>query len=728
MDQHSCCQHHSKNIDPNNKNISSKNAIYSCPMHPQIQQNKPGSCPICGMSLDPTIPISEEDDAKLRSLLKRFWIGLLLTVPIIFLEASHMLLILQNVTLFNVTHFPWIQWILCSPVVLWCGWPFIEKAWNSIVNRSLNMFTLIAMGIGAAYLYSTTAVLFPQFFPDSFKSNGHLNIYFEAAAVITVLVLLGQVLELKAKNRTSQAIKALLDRQAKTAHIIINGQEHDIEVDAIKVGDNLRVKPGEKIPVDGTILEGFSYVDESMISGEAVPVKKSTGSTVIGSTINQNGSFVMTAKHVGSDTILSQIVQMVSEAQRSRAPIQKLADIVASYFVPLVILIAIITSVIWSIFGPEPRYAYALVSAVAVLIIACPCALGLATPMSIMVGIGRGAEIGILIKNAETLEKLEKVNTLVIDKTGTLTEGRPRVTKIVTTTNWNENNFLRIVASLENNSEHPIAKAIVNVSHEKGILLLDPENFNAITGEGVSGVIESKKVFIGKLDFLKNQQVQVVPELIEKAKDYQTKSAFASIIFVGIDHQLIGFIAIEDPIKETTFKAIQDLHKMNIKVIMASGDNLNVANAIAKKLGIDEVYAQITPKDKYDLIQKLKNKGYQVAMAGDGINDAPALAAADVGIAMGNGTDIAIESAGVTLIQGDLNGIVNAISLSKATMRNIRQNLFFAFIYNFAGVPIAAGVLYPFFGILLNPIIASAAMSLSSVSVILNALRLKRSV
>lgn len=722
MDRSNCCQHSTGDKKPNPRLTPVQRGTYTCPMHPQIQQDKPGSCPICGMSLEPNIP-QEEDAAELRQMLLRFWIGLLFTIPIVLLEANHMLPFFQEII--STAQFPWLQFLLCTPVVLWSGWLFIQKAWQSVINRSPNMFTLIALGIGSAYLYSAVAVLFPKIFPESFKTHGQLNIYFEAAAVITVLVLLGQILELKAKKGTSQAVKALLDRQAKIAHIVVDGRERDVDIAEIHVGDFLRVKPGEKIPVDGVVSEGMSYVDESMISGEAVPVKKSAGTPVVGGTINQTGSFVMVAKRIGSDTILAQIVQMVSEAQRSQAPIQKLADRVASYFVPVVMLVALLTFIIWSYFGPEPRYAYALVNAVAVLIIACPCALGLATPMSIMVGIGRGAEIGILIKNAETLEKLEKVDTIVLDKTGTITEGRPRVTKVEAIDGYGENEFLRIVASLENRSEHPIARSIVEDSKAKGLKLLEIDHFNSVTGEGVSGNVETRKVLVGKLDFLKRQQITIPSKLIEKANLFQKQSAFASIIYASLEGQAIGFIAIEDPIKSSSFEAIQELHNMNIRVVMASGDNLHVTSAIAKKLGIDEIHAEIAPKDKYALIQKLKSQGRNVAMAGDGINDAPALAAADVGIAMGTGTDIAIESAGVTLIKGDLNGIVKAITLGKATMRNIRQNLFFAFVYNMAGVPIAAGILYPFLGILLNPMIASAAMSLSSVSVILNALRLK---
>lgn len=697
--------------------------IYTCPMHPEIQQNHPGNCPICGMTLEPKEPTSEPDDnSEYRDMLRRFWIGVILTIPVLILATIQMFPSIRNAVPDTASR--WLQFLLSTPVVLWCGWPFFERAWHSVVNRSLNMFSLIALGIGAAYFYSAIAVLFPNVFPDSFKERGELFIYFEAASVITVLVLLGQVIELKARTQTSQAIKALLNRAAKSGHLIVNGQEQEVPLDQIKVGDILRVKPGEKIPVDGDVIEGSSFVDESMITGESVPVEKKVKDNVTGSTINQTGSFLMQAKHVGNETLLARIVQMVSEAQRSKAPIQKLADVVSGYFVPIVILIAIITFIVWSAIGPEPRFVFALVNAIAVLIIACPCALGLATPMSIMVGVGRGAEMGVLIKNAEALEKLEKVNTVVMDKTGTLTEGKPRITQIVTSKNWQEEDLLKIAASVEKNSEHPLALAIVQGAQERKLTIPNVAQFNSITGGGVSGVVENKRVLVGKLNFMGESRVSGIDSLMNQAKGAQEKSQ--TVIFVAVDGQAAGFIVVADPIKESTPKAIEDLHRMGIRVIMLTGDNVQTAQAVGKRLGIDEVHAGVNPEDKITLVQQLKKEGRIVAMAGDGINDAPALAAADVGIAMGTGTDVAMESAGVTLVKGDLNGIVRAISLSRATMRNIRQNLFFAFIYNALGVPIAAGILYPFTGLLLNPMIASAAMSFSSVSVIMNALRLKK--
>lgn len=703
---------------------SSHKIIYTCPMHPEIQQDHPGLCPICGMTLEPKEATAEVDDSEYRDMLHRFWIGAVLTIPVLILAASKMLpfLRLENIMSDHVSH--WIQFIISTPIVLWCGWPFFEKAWYSLLNRSLNMFSLIALGVGAAYFYSAIAVLFPNWFPDSFKENGELFIYFEAASVITVLVLLGQVLELKAKSQTSQAIKALLGRAAKTAHLLINGQEQEVSIDQVKVGDMLRVKPGEKIPVDGIVIEGSSFVDESMITGEPIPVEKKAKDNVTGSTINQTGSFLMEAKRVGSETLLARIVQMVSEAQRSKAPIQKLADVISGYFVPVVVLVAIITFIVWGSIGPEPRFVFALVNAVAVLIIACPCALGLATPMSIMVGIGRGAEMGILIKNAEALEMLEKVNTVMMDKTGTLTEGKPKITQIVASSNGQENELLRLAASVEKNSEHPLALAIVQGAQERNLNIPEVEQFNSVTGGGVTGIVDGKKVFVGKPNLLEENHITGITSLQAQAKEAQEQAQTA--IFVAIDGKAIGFIVVADPIKASTPKAIEDLHRLGIKVIMLTGDNEYTAKAVAKKLNIDEVHAGVNPKDKNILVQQLKSKKQIVAMAGDGINDSPALAAADVGIAMGTGTDVAMESAGVTLVKGDLTGIVKAITLSRATMRNIRQNLFFAFIYNAAGIPIAAGILFPFIGLLLNPIIASAAMAFSSVSVILNALRLKK--
>jgi Cu+-exporting ATPase len=699
---------------------SAHKVIYTCPMHPEIQQDHPGNCPICGMTLEPKEVTTDVDDSEYQNMRKRFWIAVVLTVPVVLLATSQMVVTLN----LNPTISHWIQLILSTPIVLWAGWPFFERAYYSIINRSLNMFTLIAMGVGAAYFYSAIAVLFPNIFPDSFKERGELFVYFEAASVITTLVLLGQVLELKAKSQTSQAIRALLGRAAKTAHLIDNEQEKEVPIDQVKVGHILRVKPGEKIPVDGEVIEGSSLVDESMITGEPIPVEKKTKDSVTGSTINQTGSFLMEAKRVGSETLLARIVQMVAEAQRSKAPIQKLADIISGYFVPIVVLVAMITFIVWGLIGPEPRFVYALVNAVAVLIIACPCALGLATPMSIMVGVGKGAEMGVLIKNAESLERMEKVNTIVMDKTGTLTEGKPKITQVITSPSIQESELLSLASAVEKNSEHPLALAIVQGAEERGLQVQKVEDFRSITGGGVSGIVANKKVLVGKPHLLQENNIQGVDELQAQAKEAQELAQTA--IFVAIDGQAAGVIVVADPIKSSTPQAIEDLHRLGLKVIMLTGDNEYTARAVAKKLNIDEVHAGVNPKDKNTIVQQLKNDQQIVAMAGDGINDSPALAASDVGIAMGTGTDVAMESAGVTLVKGDLNGIIRAIALSRATMRNIRQNLFFAFIYNILGVPIAAGILYPFIGLLLNPIIASAAMAFSSVSVIMNALRLNR--
>lgn len=679
------------------------NDIYTCPMHPEVQQDHPGLCPICGMSLElKEISTKEDDLSEYHEMRTRFWIGLILTIPVLILSMANKA--------------PLLQFILSTPVVLWAGWTFFVRGWYSLVNRSLNMFSLISLGVGASYLYSVVALFFPDLFPEDFKHEGKLFVYFEAAAVITVLVLLGQVLELKAKSQTSQAIKALLGRAAKTAHLFKNGQEEEIPVEHVQVGDLLRVKPGEKIPVDGIVLEGNSFVDESMITGEPTPVEKSSKTNVTGGTINQKGSFLMKATRVGNETLLAQIVKMVSDAQRSKAPIQNLADIVSGYFVPAVVFIAILTFIIWSWIGPEPRLAYALVNAVAVLIIACPCALGLATPMSIMVGVGRGAEMGILIKNAESLEKLEKVNIVVMDKTGTLTEGKPQVMQVMTSDSWSDNDALRLAAAVEKNSEHPLAQAIVQEAIKRGLNIPAVKQFNSVTGEGVTGIVEGKKVWIGK----------PVDENQWQAEAQVAQEQAQTVLSVSIADKPAGLITVSDPIKQSTPQAIKELHQIGIKVIMLTGDQEKTAQAVAKSLHIDEIYAGVVPQDKYKIVERLKSEKHVVAMAGDGINDSPALAAADIGIAMGTGTDVAMESAGVTLVKGDLTGIVRAIKLSRATMNNIRQNLFFAFIYNLAGVPIAAGILYPFIGILLNPMIASAAMAFSSVSVILNALRLKK--
>ncbi|MCB1949403.1 MAG: copper-translocating P-type ATPase [Nitrosomonas sp.] len=691
-------------------------------MHPEIRQNGPGNCPICGMALEPETMTGEEgENPELTDMRKRFWIGLVLTLPVFILEmGGHM---------FNLHHYidrtlsNWIQFILATPVVLWAGKPFFERGWASLKSRNLNMFTLIAMGTGVAWLYSIVATLAPGIFPEAFRQDGVVAVYFEASAVITVLVLLGQVLELKAREQTGGAIRALLDLAPKTARRITeNGDDEDVPLDQIKVGDLLRVRPGEKVPLDGIVTEGRSAVDESMVTGESMPVKKEQDSQVIGGTMNQTGSFIMKAEHVGKDTMLSQIVHMVAEAQRSRAPIQRLADVVASWFVPAVILVAVLAFLVWSIYGPSPAFSYALIAAVSVLIIACPCALGLATPMSIMVGVGKGAQAGVLIKNAEALERMEKVDTLVIDKTGTLTEGKPTVTKIVPAAGSSADDLLILAASLEQGSEHPLAHAIVMAARDKGLDLAETHDFDSQSGKGVTGKIKGQHVALGNAMLMEEIAVDVSP-MSDQANELRSDGA--TVIFIAVDDRLAGLLAIADPVKETTPEAISQLQKQGIHIVMLTGDNRRTAEAVARTLGIEAVEAEILPEDKGKIVKKLRDAGRIVAMAGDGTNDAPALAAADVGIAMGTGTDVAMESAGVTLLKGDLLGIVRARRLSVATMRNIRQNLFFAFVYNSAGVPIAAGMLFPFFGVLLSPIIAAAAMSLSSVSVIGNALRLR---
>lgn len=715
------CEHHKKN-ETQAPPPAGADVIYTCPMHPEIRQEGPGNCPICGMALEPeTITGEEGENPELADMRKRFWIGLVLTLPVFVLE--------MGVHLFELHHYisgtlsNWIQLVLATPVVLWAGKPFFVRGWKSLKTRNLNMFTLIAMGTGVAWLYSVIATLAPDIFPETFRENGVVAVYFEAAAVITVLVLLGQVLELKAREQTGGAIRALLDLAPKTARLIKeNGEEEDAPLDQIQVGDLLRVRPGEKIPLDGIITEGTSSVDESMVTGESMPAKKETDSKVIGGTMNQTGSFVMKAERVGKDTMLSQIVHMVSEAQRSRAPIQRLADIVASWFVPAVIFCAVLAFIVWMVFGPAPAFSYALIVAVSVLIIACPCALGLATPMSIMVGVGKGAQAGVLIKNAEALERMEKVDTLVIDKTGTLTEGKPTVTKIVAVEGFDEDDLLRLAASLEQGSEHPLAHAIVMAAKDKELDLSKAEDFDSPTGKGVTGKVSGQDVALGNIMLMEDLSIDV-SSLSSQADDLRSDGA--TVIFIAVGDDLAGLLAIADPIKETTADAIRALHEQGIRIVMLTGDNRRTAEAVAKTLNIEEVEAEILPEDKGKIVKRLRDEGKIVAMAGDGTNDAPALAAADVGIAMGTGTDVAMESAGVTLLKGDLTGIVRARKLSVATMNNIRQNLFFAFVYNTAGVPIAAGVLYPAFGLLLSPIIAAAAMSLSSVSVIANALRLK---
>jgi len=694
-------------------------------MHPEIKQDKPGDCPKCGMHLEPKTALAGEDDNKeARMLSRKFWVGLILALPVFFLALGEMIPALNLRTFIPSNLSRWMQFIFATPVVLWAGNIFFIKAWKSVLNKSLNMFTLIAMGVGAAYGFSAIAIIFPNIFPASLKQHGEIGLYFEAAAVITVLVLMGQLLEAKARSRTGQAIKALLGLAAKLAHRIRDGKEEDVDIDLIQKGDLLRVRPGEKIPLDGIITEGNSSIDESMISGEPVPVAKKEGDRVIGATVNQTGTFVMRTEKIGSETLLSQIVKMVADAQRSRAPIQKLADQVSGYFVPAVLGCAVVAFIIWSIFGPTPALAYALISAISVLIIACPCALGLATPMSIMVGVGKGAQSGILIKNAESIEKCEKVTHILTDKTGTLTAGKPQVTAAITVNGWDEKTLLSIAASIEQSSEHPLARSVVDYAKEKGYIVALVDGFQSVTGGGVKGKVNGKAVLLGKQKFIEDNGVVLSGELKKKSDELQDKAE--TVVWVAVDGQIAGILGISDPIKKTTPDAILALHKMGLKVVMLTGDNEKTAKAIAKELGINDVYAGLEPKGKQEIVKKLRSEGAKVMMAGDGINDAPALAEADVGVAMGTGTDVAIESAGITLVKGDLNGIVKVLRLSRGVMRNIRQNLFFAFIYNAIGVPIAAGVLYPFLGLLLNPMIAGAAMSFSSVSVIGNSLRLRK--
>ncbi|MFH1513902.1 MAG: heavy metal translocating P-type ATPase [bacterium] len=711
-------------LEPEAIEMSITKVEYVCPMHPEVVSEKPGPCPKCGMALEPRDVAIEEKNPELEDMTRRFWISLALTLPVIIIAMSEMIpgKPLQNAI--SMKTLTWIQAVLATPIVLWGGQPFFVRAWTSIVNRALNMFTLIGIGTGVAYIYSLIAIFAPDIFPDSFRgTHGGIAVYFEAAAVIITLVLLGQVMELRARSQTSSAIKALLGLAPKTARIVLkDGTERDVPLKNVMAGDTLRVRPGEKIPVDGTVLEGKSSVDESMVTGEPIPVSKKKSDNVIGGTVNTTGGFLMEAKQVGNNTLLAQIVRMVSEAQRSRAPIHRLADIVASWFVPAVIVIAILTFVLWAIFGPEPKMAFAIINAVAVLIIACPCALGLATPMSIMVGTGRGASAGVLFKNAESLEILEKVDTLVVDKTGTLTMGKPKLTSIITTEKWDEGELLKHASSLERASEHPLAKAIVDAAEEKGIDLLDVQDFESRTGMGVFGNVGGHKVAIGNNKLLDEMGVDR-GDLIEKADKMREEGQ--TVMFVVINNEAAGLLGVSDPIKDSTPKALELIKKEGIKLIMLTGDNLKTASAVASRLGIENIEADVLPERKGEIVKKLQAEGRVVAMAGDGINDAPALALADVGIAMGTGTDVAMESAGVTLVKGDLLGIVKAIKLSRATMRNIRQNLFFAFVYNSLGVPLAAGVLYPFLGILLSPMIAAAAMSLSSVSVITNALRLR---
>ncbi|WP_410053197.1 heavy metal translocating P-type ATPase [Bradyrhizobium sp. SZCCHNR1015] len=697
--------------------------IYTCPMHPEIRQEGPGTCPICGMALEPdVISLDDAPNPELADMTRRFWIGAVLAAPVVVLEMGGHLV--GGHGLIDPVLSNWIQFALATPVVLWAGWPFFVRGWQSVQTRNLNMFTLIAMGTGVAYVYSVIATLAPQAFPPAFRGHGGaVAVYFEAASVITILVLLGQVLELRAREATSGAIKALLQLAPKTARRLdADGTDHEVEIVELAVGDRLRVRPGEKVPVDGVILEGRSSLDESLVTGESMPVTKDEGERVIAGTLNQTGSFVMRADKVGRETLLSQIVQMVADAQRSRAPIQRLADQVAGWFVPTVIAAAIAAFVAWYVFGPEPRFAFGLVAAVSVLIIACPCALGLATPMSIMVGVGRGAQAGVLIKSAEALERMEKVDTLVVDKTGTLTEGKPKVTSIVTAQGFDEAEALRLAASVERASEHPLAEAIVRHASERNLKLADVKNFDAPTGKGARGEIDGKSVVLGNATYLASLGI-ITDTLGVESKRLREEGA--TVITMAVDGKPAALFAIADPVKASTPEALKALAADGIKVIMLTGDNRTTATAVARKIGITEVEAEVLPDQKSAVVARLRASGKIVAMAGDGVNDAPALAAADVGIAMGTGTDVAMESAGVTLLQGDLGGIARARKLSAATMRNIRQNLFFAFIYNAAGIPIAAGILYPVFGILLSPIIAAAAMSLSSVSVVGNALRLR---
>jgi len=702
------------------------NKLYTCPMHPEIIEDHPESCPKCGMALEPmVIDTSDDDNDELNYMNKRFLTTLPLAVSVFIVAMTNDLAPKYLADSISMLIVQWFLFVLASPVVLWGGWPFFVRGYRSVKTWNLNMFTLISVGVGSAYIYSVAALFFPEIFPSLMQTkDGLVHVYFEAAAVIISLVLLGQVLELRARSKTNSAIKTLLNLAPKKAHRIIDeeGNEEEISLEFIHVGDKLRIKPGEKIPVDGVVLDGKSNLDESMITGEPILVSKSKDDSLIGATLNKNGTLIMRADHVGSDTILAQIVHMVSQAQHSRAPIQKLADTVSGYFVPTVVVSAALAFFGWFILGPEPRLAHAIVAAVAVLIIACPCALGLATPISIMVGTGRAALSGILIKDAKTLETMEKLNTLVVDKTGTLTEGRPKVTSFIVEDTFDKKDVLRFASSLELSSEHPLSEAVIEYAKEEGISLSNVENFNAITGKGIEGEVDKKKVVLGSENFLNSLNIST-QTITQKANSLREDGN--GVIFMAIDSKFAAIIGIEDPIKVTSVEAIKELKYEGIKVVMLSGDNETTANTVARKLGIDEVYANIMPDAKANVIKQLQKNGATVAMAGDGINDAPALAQADVGIAMGTGTDVAIESASVTLIKGDLLGIVKVLKLSRATMKNIRQNLFFAFIYNSAGVPIAAGVLYPFFGILLSPVIAAAAMSFSSVSVIVNALRLK---
>ena len=696
---------------------------YTCPMHPEVRQMGPGTCPKCGMALEPVEAAAEIDDSELRDMQRRFWSSSALTIPLLLFMVIGVLPRHEEHTWIESRAVQWIEFALASIVVLWGGFPFFQRGWASIRKRYLNMFTLIALGTGIAYLFSVVSVLFPAWIPASFRSiSGMAPLYFEPAAVIVSLVLLGQVLELRARSRTNIALRSLLDVAPKTARLIASGDERDISLSEVKVGDRLRVRPGEKVPVDGIVLEGTSAVDESMVTGESIPVEKAPGGGVTGGTVNTTGMFVMRAERIGSDTLLSQIVRLASEAQRTRAPIQRLADRVAAYFVPAVILVAVITFIVWALAGPQPRLSHALVNAVAVLIIACPCALGLATPMSIMVGTGRGANSGVLIRNAEALETLQQVDTVVIDKTGTLTEGKPKLIRVTALSNYPEDEVLQLAASVEQGSEHPLAGAIVRGAKERGLEPIAVDKFESVPGKGVRGLVGGHAVLAGNQRFLSDEGIPL-NEALRQVQAWQANGE--SVIFVAIDGRIAGLVAVADPVKLTSMETVRSIHAQGIRLVMLSGDTRVAASAVAKTLGIDEVKAELLPAQKMDFIRKLQAGGHRVAMAGNGVNDAPALAAANVGIAMATGTDVAMESAAITLLHGDLRGILRALRLSRLTMRNIRQNLFFAFIYNVCGVPIAAGILYPFLGLLLSPIIASAAMTFSSVSVIANALRLR---
>ncbi|HEY5233857.1 MAG TPA: heavy metal translocating P-type ATPase [Verrucomicrobiae bacterium] len=701
-------------------------AKYFCPMCPGVESDRPGDCPKCGMALEPktmTVGADDEDNSELDDMTRRFWIGAALTLPVFVLAMAHLVPAIGPDSWVMSDASRWAQFALAIPVVCWAGWPFFKRGWRSVVTLHLNMFTLIAIGVGAAFVFSAVAMLAPGLFPSTMQHEGNVGIYFEAAAMVTVLVLLGQVLELRARSRTGSAIKALLNLAPPTARQVAVGGDHEIPLDQVKAGDWLRVVPGDKVPVDGAVVEGHSSVEESMITGEPLPVEKSVGDKVTGGTVNGTGSFIMRAERVGNDALLGQIVKMVAEAQRSRAPIQSLADKVAGIFVPAVLAVSVITFAVWMWLGPEPRLAHAIVNAVAVLIIACPCALGLATPMSIMVGVGRGAQLGVLIKNAEALERLEKITTLVVDKTGTLTEGKPKLVNVLPAGGFEAKELLRLAASLEQNSEHPLAAAIVRGAKEQNLNFEAVKEFRSVTGGGVAGNVSGRAVMIGEPDFLHNEKITGVEPL--EASSAKLQEEGKTVIFVAVDGKSAGILAVADPIKSTTAEAIKELHALGLKLVMLTGDNRRTAAAVAKQLGIDAVEAEIKPAGKVAHVRKLRAEGQRVAMAGDGINDAPALSEAEVGIAMGAGADVAMQSAGITLVRGDLRGIAQAVRLSRATMSNIRQNLVFAFLYNALGIPVAAGVLYPLFGWLLSPVIAGAAMSLSSVSVITNALRLR---